>query len=82
LELPLIRKRKKKDSCGLRAEKFFTRTKHSSSRLHSIGNKDDVLPDNHANDVGRVQELRKAKIFGTCRNLDLVKDSTSWMTRK
>ncbi len=81
LELPLIRK-KKKNSCGLRAEKFFARTKHSSSRLHSIGSEDDVLPDNHANNVGRVQELRKAKIFGTRRNLDLVKDSTSWMTRK
>ncbi len=72
----------KENSCGLHAEKFFARTKHSSSRLHSIRNRNDALPDNHANDVGRVQELRKAKIFGTCRNLDLVEESTSGTTRK
>ncbi len=44
--------------------------KHSSSRLHSSWSKENVLPDNHANDVGRVQELRKTRIFGTCRILD------------
>jgi hypothetical protein len=54
----------------LRAEKFFARTKHSSSRLHSSWSKDNVLPVNHANDVGRVQEIRKTRIFGTCRILD------------
>ncbi len=73
MELPLIRK-KKENSCGLRAEKFFARTKHSSSRLHSSWSKDNVLPDNYASDVGRVQELRKTRIFGTCRILD-------WMRR-
>ena len=65
-----VNKEEKENSCGLRAEKFFARTKHSSSRLHSSWSKDNVLPDNHANDVGRVQELRKARIFGTCRILD------------
>jgi hypothetical protein len=65
-----VNKEEKENSCGLRAEKFFARTKHSSSRLHSSRSKDNVLPDNHANDVGRVQELRKARIFGTCRILD------------
>ena len=28
------------------------------------------FPSKHANDVGRVQELRKTRIFGTCRILD------------
>ena len=65
-----VNKEEKENSCGLRAEKFFARTKHSSSRLHSSRSKDNVLPDNHANDVGRVQELRKTRIFGTCRILD------------
>ena len=65
-----VNKEEKENSCGLRAEKFFARTKHSSSRLHSSWSKDNVLPDNHANDVGRVQELRKTRIFGTCRILD------------
>jgi hypothetical protein len=65
-----VNKEGKENSCGLRAEKFFARTKHSSSRLHSSWSKDNVLPDNHANDVGRVQELRKTRIFGTCRILD------------
>ncbi len=62
----------KENSCGLRAEKFFARTKHSSSRLHSSWSKDNVLSDNHANDVGQVQELRKTRIFGTCRKQDLI----------
>ena len=65
-----VNKEEKENSCGLRAEKFFARTKHSSSRLHSSWSKDNVLSDNHANDVGRVQELRKTRIFGTCRILD------------
>ena len=65
-----VKKEERENSCGLRAEKFFARTKHSSSRLHSSRSKDNVLPDNHANDVGRVQELRKTRIFGTCRILD------------
>ena len=65
-----VNKEEKENSCGLRAEKFFARTKHSSSRLHSSWSKDNDLPDNHANDVGRVQELRKTRIFGTCRILD------------
>jgi len=67
-----VNEEEKENSCGLRAEKFFTRTKHSSSRLHSSWSKDNVLPNNHANDVGRVQELRKTRIFGTCRKLDLI----------
>ena len=65
-----VNKEEKENSCGLRAEKFFARTKHSSSRLHSSWSKDNVLPVNHANDVGRVQEIRKTRIFGTCRILD------------
>ena len=65
-----VNKEEKENSCGLRAEKFFARTKHSSSRLHSSQSKDNVLPVNHANDVGRVQEIRKTRIFGTCRILD------------
>jgi hypothetical protein len=65
-----VNKEEKENSCGLRAEKFFARTKHSSSRLHSSWSKDNVLPVNHANDVGRVQEIRKIRIFGTCRILD------------
>jgi len=65
-----VKKEERENSCGLRAEKFFARTKHSSSRLHSSWSKDNVLPVNHANDVGRVQEIRKTRIFGTCRILD------------
>ena len=68
-----VNEEEKENSCGLRAEKFFTRTKHSSLRLHSSWSKDNVLPDNHANDVGRVQELRKTRIFGTCRILDWIR---------
>jgi len=67
-----VNEEEKENSCGLCAEKFFARTKHSSSRLHSSRSKDNVLPDNHANDVGQVQELRKTRIFGTCRKLDLI----------
>jgi hypothetical protein len=65
-----VNKEERENSCGLRAEKFFARIKHSSSRLHSSWSKDNVLPVNHANDVGRVQEIRKTRIFGTCRILD------------
>jgi hypothetical protein len=65
-----VNREEKENSCGLRAEKFFARTKHSSSRLQSSWSKDNVLPDNHANDVGRVQEFRKTGIFETCRILD------------
>jgi len=65
-----VNKEERENSCGLRAEKFFARIKHSSSRLHSSWSKDNVLPVNHANDVGRVQEIRKIRIFGTCRILD------------
>jgi hypothetical protein len=54
-----VNKEEKENSCGLRAKKFFAWTKHSSSRLHLSRSKDNVLPDNHANDVGREQELRK-----------------------
>ena len=68
-----VNKEEKENSCGLRAEKFFARTKHSSSRLHSSWSKDNVLPVKHANDVGRVQELRKTRIFGTCRILDWIR---------
>ena len=68
-----VNREERENSCGLRAEKFFARTKHSSSRLHSSWSKDNVLPDNHANDVGRVQELRKTRIFGTCQKLDLIR---------
>jgi len=39
-----VNKEEKENSCGLRAEKFFARTKHSSSRLHSSWSKDNVLP--------------------------------------
>ncbi len=64
-----VNEEEKENSCGLCAKKFFARTKHSSSRLHSSRSKDNVLPVKHANDVGRVQELRKTKIFETCRKL-------------
>ena len=38
-----VNREEKENSCGLRAEKFFARTKHSSSRLHSSRSKDNVL---------------------------------------
>ena len=34
------------------------------------GARTTFFPSNHANDVGRVQEFRKTRIFGTCRILD------------
>ena len=34
------------------------------------GARTTFFPSKHANDVGRVQELRKTRIFGTCRILD------------
>jgi hypothetical protein len=66
-----VNKEEKENSCGLRAEKFFARTKHSSSRLHSSRSKDNVLPDNHANDVGRVQEAQENKDIWDLSNIGL-----------
>jgi len=66
-----VNKEEKENSCGLCAEKFFARTKHSSSRLHSSWSKDNVLPDNHANDVGRVQEAQENKDIWDLSNIGL-----------
>jgi hypothetical protein len=40
-----VNKEEKENSCGLCAEKFFARTKHSSSRLHSSWSRDNLLRD-------------------------------------
>ncbi len=66
-----VNKEEKENSCGLCAEKFFAWTKHSSSRLHSSRSKDNVLPDNHANDVGRVQEVQENKDIWDLSNIGL-----------
>ncbi|MFN9909911.1 MAG: hypothetical protein ACK56F_27970, partial [bacterium] len=53
-----VNRDERENICVLRDDKFFALTKHSSSRLHSIWSKENVLPFFNANDVGRLQEFR------------------------